>query len=164
MAGVAQLNQFPCKTLCLTLPYHQPKTSLLSLTAIGAAPSSFADGPKLSTRRLIRARPVFRVRVANNDDEWGPEKEEPYGEGGSSSAVAVAEGDEEEEKTSVELSEIAKLKRALVDSFYGTDRGLKATSETRAEIIELITQLEAQNPNPAPTEALTLLNGKWILA
>ncbi|KAL3623190.1 prolyl aminopeptidase [Castilleja foliolosa] len=33
-----------------------------------------------------------------------------------------------------------------------------------AEIVELITQLEANNPTPAPTEALPLLNGKWILA
>ncbi|KAM7274417.1 hypothetical protein ACFE04_029081 [Oxalis oulophora] len=38
-----------------------------------------------------------------------------------------------------------------------------ASSETRAEIVELITQLEAENPTPAPTEALPLLNGKWIL-
>jgi len=103
---------------------------------------------------------VFRVRAVTDDDEWGPEKEEPYGEG---SAVAVAEEEEEEEKK-VEPAEIARLKKALVDSFYGTDRGLRASSETRAEIVELITQLEAQNPNPAPTEALTLLNGKWILA
>ncbi|KAL0364070.1 UNVERIFIED_CONTAM: Light-induced protein, chloroplastic [Sesamum angustifolium] len=43
-------------------------------------------------------------------------------------------------------------------------RGLSASSEARAEIVELITQLEAKNPTPAPTEALTLLNGKWILA
>ena len=70
----------------------------------------------------------------------------------------------EEEEKPVEAAEISRLKRALVDSFYGTDRGLKASSETRAEIVELITQLEAKNPNPAPTEALSLLNGKWILA
>ncbi|KAK4398898.1 Light-induced protein, chloroplastic [Sesamum angolense] len=56
------------------------------------------------------------------------------------------------------------LKKQLVDSLYGTHRGLSASSETRAEIVELITQLEAKNPTPAPTEALTLLNGKWILA
>ncbi|KAK8600974.1 hypothetical protein V6N12_050819 [Hibiscus sabdariffa] len=60
--------------------------------------------------------------------------------------------------------EIQRLKKALVDSFVGTDRGLKANSETRAEIVELITQLEAKNPTPAPTHALPLLNGKWILA
>lgn len=69
-----------------------------------------------------------------------------------------------EEETAVEAEEIYKLKKRLADSFYGTDRGLKASSETRAEIVELITQLEAKNPTPAPTDALPLLNGKWILA
>lgn len=98
------------------------------------------------------ARPVGRVRAVTSDDEWGPEKEEEAYGGG----VAV-----EEKPTETETE---KLKKALVDSFYGTDLGLKATSETRAEIVELITQLEAKNPNPAPTDALTLLNGKWILA
>ncbi|XP_042509145.1 light-induced protein, chloroplastic-like [Macadamia integrifolia] len=62
------------------------------------------------------------------------------------------------------LSEVEKLTKGLVDSFYGTDRGLSASSETRAEIVELINQLEALNPTPAPSEALTPLNGKWILA
>lgn len=73
----------------------------------------------------------------------------------------VAVVDEEPPK---EPSEIELLKKQLADSFYGTNRGLSASSETRAEIVELITQLESKNPNPAPTEALTLLNGKWILA
>jgi hypothetical protein len=90
-----------------------------------------------------------------NDDELSPEKEEDP----SGASVAVAE-----EAKPAEPSEIDRLKKALVDSFYGTDRGLRATSETRAEIVELITQLEAKNPTPAPTEALALLNGKWILA
>eukprot|EP00249_Psilotum_nudum_P011366 c23129_g2_i1 orf=131-1156(+) len=57
----------------------------------------------------------------------------------------------------------AALKQGLIDSLYGTDRGLNASSETRAEIVESITQLEARNPTPAPTEALALLDGKWIL-
>ncbi|KAE8704553.1 Light-induced protein [Hibiscus syriacus] len=60
--------------------------------------------------------------------------------------------------------ETERLKKALVDSFEGSDRGLKATSKARAEISELITQLEANNPTPAPTQSLPLLNGKWILA
>ncbi|MED6144481.1 prolyl aminopeptidase [Stylosanthes scabra] len=83
-------------------------------------------------------RPVFCVRAVASGEEGG---------------VAVAEE-----------TEVGKLKKALVDSFYGTDRGLKASSDTRAEIVELIAQLEANNPTPAPTDALTLLNGKWILA
>jgi hypothetical protein len=44
------------------------------------------------------------------------------------------------------------LQAALLDSFYGTERGLSARSEVRAEINELITQLEAKNPTPSPTE------------
>lgn len=40
---------------------------------------------------------------------------------------------------------------------------LKAMSETKAKIVELNTQLEVNNPMPTPTEALTLLNEKWIL-
>ncbi|XP_049934581.1 plastid-lipid-associated protein, chloroplastic isoform X2 [Nymphaea colorata] len=68
------------------------------------------------------------------------------------------------EEKGLEPSEVAQLKRALVDSFYGTELGLKASSETRGEIVELITQLEAKNPTVAPTETLTLLDGKWILA
>ncbi|XP_062088265.1 plastid-lipid-associated protein, chloroplastic-like [Humulus lupulus] len=151
MASVSQLNQFPCKT-CSVVPLRHQSKSSLPPNSIGV-PSRFSEGPKLATREFGRARPVFRVWVAD-DDEWGPEP--VVGEG---SAVAVAE-----EEAPVEPSETAKLKQALVDSFYGTDRGLKASSETRAEIVELITQLEAQNPTPAPTEALPLLNGKWILA
>jgi hypothetical protein len=44
------------------------------------------------------------------------------------------------------------LQAALLDSLYGTERGLAARSEVRAEINELITQLEAKNPTPSPTE------------
>ncbi len=40
----------------------------------------------------------------------------------------------------------------LLDSLFGTERGLAASSEVRAEINELITQLEAQNPNPSLLE------------
>jgi hypothetical protein len=45
----------------------------------------------------------------------------------------------------------------LVDCFYGTEYGLRASSQTRAEIGKLISQLEAQNPTPVPTEAPSLL-------
>ena len=40
----------------------------------------------------------------------------------------------------------------LLDSLFGTERGLSASSEVRAEINELITQLEAKNPNPSLME------------
>ncbi|KAM3701365.1 hypothetical protein ACJW30_05G165800 [Castanea mollissima] len=152
MAFVSQLSQF-------TLSVVSPRTQFTPRASV-FAPNSVKIGAKrvektrIWTGELVRERPSFRVR-AGSEEELGPEKEE-------GPAVAVAEI--EEEVTTVEPSEIDKLKKALVTSFYGTSRGLRATSETRAEIIELITQLEAKNPTPAPTEALTLLNGKWILA
>eukprot|EP00803_Ostreobium_quekettii_P000787 evm.model.scf_601.1 EVM.evm.TU.scf_601.1 scf_601:2427-5142(+) len=55
------------------------------------------------------------------------------------------------------------LKAALLDSLFGTERGLNAKGETKAEINELISQLEAKNPTPSPTEAIDLMSGSWKL-
>ncbi|KAL9455640.1 hypothetical protein AB3S75_004959 [Citrus x aurantiifolia] len=153
MASISQTNQFPCKTLSQNPPHKQftLKPSILPLNSVRIS-RSLAKKSFLSIQGFTRARPLVLTRAAD-DDEWGPEKEKE--EGG---ALAVAE-----EESPKEVTEIDNLKKALVDSFYGTDRGLNATSETRAEIVELITQLEAKNPTAAPTEALTLLNAKWIL-
>ncbi|XP_027081820.1 plastoglobulin-1, chloroplastic [Coffea eugenioides] len=87
------------------------------------------------------------------DDEWGGVgvKDDRYGNG--SPGVEV---DGESQK-------LRDLKRALVDTVYGTDFGFRASSELRAEAIELIAQLEAANPNPAPTESPELLDGNWVL-
>ncbi|XP_059440563.1 plastid-lipid-associated protein, chloroplastic-like [Corylus avellana] len=155
MASVSFLNQFPCKTLSVPQSISKPANF---------APNSVKIGPKRIGKSCIRAwefvqeRPSFRVRAAK-DDELSPEKEEGPSAAGSSVGAAVVE---EVEKLAGP-SDVDKLKKPLVDSFCGTDRGLKATRETRAEIVERITQLEAKNPTPAPTEALALLNGKWIL-
>ncbi|WOL19103.1 hypothetical protein Cni_G27900 [Canna indica] len=138
------------------------KASLASVAAAAAtprpslAPTTVASRPKApfsrSTWRLMISSPSpFRTRAVVDDDEWGKEE----------AGVAVAEPPSE---IPAAKSEVDELKRKLIDLLYGTDRGLKATSETRAEIVELITQLEARNPTPAPTDALALLNGKWILA
>ncbi|KAM7262652.1 hypothetical protein ACFE04_000335 [Oxalis oulophora] len=133
---VIQANQFVCKTLATASSSNitRPSSVLLPLNKIKFQ----------STVRPIRARQVFPVRAVEDEEVSG-----------GSVAVAV-----EEEKP---LSGTESLKKALIASFDGTTRGLTASSETRAEIVELITQLEAENPTPAPTEALPLLNGKWIL-
>jgi len=59
---------------------------------------------------------------------------------------------------------IEDLKAVLQDTFWGTERGLSADSDTRAEIVELISQIEARNPTPNPNDALEKLNGNWKLA
>jgi hypothetical protein len=155
MASVSFLNQFPCKTL--SVPQFISKPAIFE-------PNSVKIGPKRIGKSCIRAwefvqeRPSFRVRAAK-DDKLSPEKEDGPSEAASSAAVAVAD----EVVKLAGPSDTDRLKKPLLDSFSGTDRGRKATSETRAKIEELITQLEAKNPTPAPTEALALLNGKWIL-
>lgn len=53
----------------------------------------------------------------------------------------------------------------LLDSLYDTERGLTASSETRAEINELITQLEAMSPISNPNEvrmSCSVYVGKYI--
>jgi hypothetical protein len=59
---------------------------------------------------------------------------------------------------------VADLKAALQDTFWGVERGLSADSDTRAEIVELISQLEARNPTPNPNDAIEKLDGDWKLA
>ncbi|EOY28825.1 Plastid-lipid associated protein PAP / fibrillin family protein [Theobroma cacao] len=162
MATVSQLNQFPCKTF-LSTPRSRNLASKPSILPQNSTKptQNLIKKSQFFTLKAVRERPVFQVRAVY-DDEYGPDKaEEEEEEQPVTESPAVAVAEEEKPK---EVSEVDSLKKALVDSFYGTNRGLKATSETRAEIVELITQLEAKNPTPAPTEALTLLNGKWILA
>ncbi|KAG6489715.1 hypothetical protein ZIOFF_050991 [Zingiber officinale] len=82
-----------------------------------------------------------------DEDEWGAEVGFLSGNGS-----LVPEDDK-----------LRDLKRCLVDSLYGRELGLRETLEDRAEILELVNQLEAANPTKAPTEAPDLLDGNWIL-
>ncbi|KAF5207498.1 Plastid lipid-associated protein chloroplastic-like [Thalictrum thalictroides] len=101
------------------------------------------------------------VDPPKDEDEWGgngeveigkvekKEKEEEgsYVSGGNGSAV---------------YDKIGELKRSLVDTFYCTDLGFNTSSEVRAEVSELVTQLEALNPIPAPSSSSSL-GGNWVL-
>ncbi|KAE8698093.1 putative plastid-lipid-associated protein 3 [Hibiscus syriacus] len=96
-----------------------------------------------------------------NEDEW----EEEYVEKGNGTAAAQggasdAAGKEERERVDDGVSD---LKRCLVDSVYGTELGFRASQELRAEVLELVSQLEAVSPTPAPVETTQLLDGNWIL-
>ncbi|KAJ4839124.1 hypothetical protein Tsubulata_042710 [Turnera subulata] len=86
-----------------------------------------------------------------DEDEW----EERDGGGGNGSATPAPSGGKDEK--------VEELKRCLVDTVYGTDLGFAAGGEIRAEVSEIVNQLEALNPNPAPVETTGLLDGKWIL-
>ncbi|KAF6148539.1 hypothetical protein GIB67_042498 [Kingdonia uniflora] len=101
-------------------------------------------------------------------DEWG-EKLEPEEEETPSISDSVRDDDEwggvseEEGKVYDDDDKLGDLKRCLVDTFYGTELGFGASSEVRAEVLELVNQLEALNPTPAPVEATELLDGNWVL-
>ncbi|KAK1257863.1 hypothetical protein QJS04_geneDACA018366 [Acorus gramineus] len=55
-----------------------------------------------------------------------------------------------------------KLGDLKLDLNYEMDLGLNANSEVRSEAKEILNQLEAENPNPTPTEVPTVLDGNWI--
>ncbi|XP_023735112.1 light-induced protein, chloroplastic [Lactuca sativa] len=152
MAGVSLITQFPSNSV-LVKSYPKLSSRFSSyLVNSTSFPVKNSAKSKLLFAGGVRKKFNFTLRAAAGEN-WEPESN-------------VSSFFEEEEKPvpDKEPTEIDLLKKQLVGSFYGTSRGLTATSETRAEVVELITQLEAKNPTPAPTEALPLLNGKWILA
>lgn len=63
----------------------------------------------------------------------------------------------------VDYMSVEDLKAALLDSLYMTERGLAPNAEARAEIHELLNQLEAKCPTPNPTENMDKLAGTWKL-
>ncbi|KAL5980425.1 hypothetical protein ACLOJK_028333 [Asimina triloba] len=110
-----------------------------------------AEEDDASTTKLPEADPP------TNEDEWEVDR-------GSSDCISTnGSPPTGYEKGEPAQDTLGDLKRALIDSFYGTELGSRASVETRAEIVELVNQLEAANPTPAPTEASSLLNGNWVL-
>lgn len=106
--------------------------------------------------------------LAEHEDDWNDARasREPNASSddatASSSARPEVSGEEEEEAEVIE-AEVDAVKSRLLDSFYGTNRGLSASSKTRAEVNELISRLEAMNPTPSPSYELAALSGKWRL-
>ncbi|WOK95107.1 chromoplast-specific carotenoid-associated protein C1, chromoplastic-like [Canna indica] len=150
MAGALSWNPFTLNSLSTALAAANPSHGRRS--PVSLAPLPKFPALRCGWRQLSSPAP-FRARALADDGESGKDDcEEPE------IAVAVAD------LPPPPVSEVDGLKKKLMDLLSGTDRGLKASGETKAEIVELITQLEAKNPTPAPTEALPLLDGKWILA
>ncbi|CAN1239620.1 Plastid-lipid-associated protein, chloroplastic [Linum grandiflorum] len=142
-ATSSRLNHFPCRFRTLSITPQNTFFSTYSPPTVHL-PAALTLQVSTTSKQFRNSRPHFLVRaVGEADAVSGP--------------ATVTVPDESD-------SEIEKLKKQLVDCFYGTDRGLRASSETRAEIGELITQLESNNPTPSPTDALPLLTGKWILS
>ncbi|KAH9309807.1 hypothetical protein KI387_037718 [Taxus chinensis] len=132
--------------------YSSPSENVGAEEKAAAAEALYVDewGDKADPDELSAQTTLSDVDPPSmsDDDEWGGTGTDQIPDTTPSTSVS---------------SKLVELKQCLVDSFYGTEYGLRVSSQARAEIVELISQLEAQNPTPAPTEALTLLQGNWIL-
>ncbi|RZC74094.1 hypothetical protein C5167_049575 [Papaver somniferum] len=169
--------------MALYLTTSQPSsTSLLSQNLGNYFSSSriHSQNPNLSlslSKRTSRNFSSFRIRSSNEENEQKPlpskssesdppENEDEWGGGGGEEEVVVGGRDYGTAGVNVNETDddkLGDLKRCLVDTFYGTELGFKASGEVRAEVLELVNQLESLNPTPAPTEAASLLDGNWTL-
>ncbi|KAJ9549598.1 hypothetical protein OSB04_022141 [Centaurea solstitialis] len=154
-----------CRHISTVLPPYQKIQIHIHSFIIKQPPES--DGsqpPKLTDewgeKSERETEPLTKLATSDppiQEDEWGagaPDQSNRFS--GNGSPAVESNGIEDGGK-------IEELKRCLVDSVYGTGLGFRASSEERAEVIELVARLEAANPTPAPTDAVDLLDGNWIL-
>ncbi|KAG5524243.1 hypothetical protein RHGRI_031049 [Rhododendron griersonianum] len=173
-----------------SLPFKNPNPTPSSLVRTPNPHSlSFSLLPKTTTTSSSNPRfPSFRFYATGEStgfvDEWG-EKSEPdtepptklsdadppkdedewggVGSGGADGYVLSGNGSALASAVEGEDDKLVGLKRCLADTVYGTDLGFGASPEVRAEVSELVNQLEAANPTPAPMEAVEVLDGNWVL-
>ncbi|PON85389.1 Plastid lipid-associated protein/fibrillin conserved domain containing protein [Trema orientale] len=174
------LRSFLSPTLSSSLSFPKPRTPTPGLRSLrlrsslsdensdpvpGSGDELAGPPPKVTDEWGEEAEPEpepsSSTKLADSDppkdeDEWGGDGFVGIDNGG------VAKLAEEEEVAAVD-DKLAELKRCLVDTVYGTELGFRASLEERAEILELVNQLEAANPTPAPTSAPELLDGNWVL-
>ncbi|KAL9230685.1 hypothetical protein vseg_006003 [Gypsophila vaccaria] len=112
----------------------------------------------------------------DDDDGWGTVGSGPGSDSGSGSDLGSGLGSGVETGSGLGLgsgngAEVGgggegrngEVKRCLVDTVYGSEFGFRASAEDRAEVAELVNQLEASNPVANPTEVPGLLGGNWVL-
>lgn len=123
-----------------------------------AAPAGVTDewGEKAEPEPLDSNTKLSGADPPRDEDEWGEDVDVKDAYVNAINGMATA-------TTAEEVDEVGDLKRCLVDTVYGTNFGFEATADLRAEVVELVNQLEAANPTPAPTEAAELLDGNWVL-
>ncbi|KAK9095553.1 hypothetical protein Scep_027022 [Stephania cephalantha] len=141
--------------------HNRPLTLKPPPTTTPISPSSF----RLNSSPSNDPNPTDPPKPPPNiTDEWGdpvdptdfdpPRDEDEWGADGATVDGSGSVGDD---------GDVGDLKRCLVDTFYGTELGFRASPEVRAEVSELVNQLEAANPTAAPTEEAGLLDGNWVL-
>jgi len=146
-AAVASLPTTRAATVVAAAPRARaaPRTHRRRGTAAAAASDAAAATPAAAA--VTSPSPGPAAPADGGGDYWAAAL---WGDGAGATTAAMSAGE---------------LKAALLDSFYGAERGLSAGLEARAEVAELIAQLEAASPPPADlAESLALLDGEWRLA
>ncbi|KAK7850187.1 plastoglobulin-1, chloroplastic [Quercus suber] len=177
-------NNKPSPLPLLSFTKPKSKTHFLQVTHSSLSDSDPTPKPRVSDEwgepSEPEPEPESPPDPPKNEDEWGPDDATPNPNASSSSPSVPEVKEEEEDKyatigdgnnaastakpdVSPEENKLAELKRCLVDTFYGTEFGFRASPEVRAEVSELVNQLEASNPTPAPTQSTDLLQGNWVL-
>lgn len=167
----SSLSSLPSRISLSPRSHRFPSLRFISATGdIGDAdiPSTdISDEWGDKSEPVPEAKPSLSSKVSSsvpskNEDEWGEGAKNDagsYSDAGNGTPAFASEAPVEEGGN----DELEGLKRALVDTVYGTELGFRAGSEVRAEVSEFVAQLEAANPTPAPVEEPELLNGNWVL-
>ncbi|XP_020203076.1 plastoglobulin-1, chloroplastic [Cajanus cajan] len=143
-------------------PLRFPSLRFISATAGDADADAAKPAPKISDEWGEDYEPEAEPSSSKLPDSDPPKDEDEWEEGGAAGAGGYIDGGNGIPAADTE-SPVEGLKRALVDTVYGTELGIRAGSEVRAEVSELVTQLEASNPTLAPVEEPALLDGNWVL-
>uniref|UniRef100_A0A7N0UJL7 Plastid lipid-associated protein/fibrillin conserved domain-containing protein n=1 Tax=Kalanchoe fedtschenkoi TaxID=63787 RepID=A0A7N0UJL7_KALFE len=157
MAISSELVQFPCTT-CNSAPPNITNSTRPS-PFFPATIKLARPGPTPRALTLTSSRFNHNLCLVRAKSDDSSHEDESF----AAAAAAATALEELGVIVAVRDEEADLLKNELVSLFYGTNRGLHAASETRAEIAEVVSKLEGRNPTAAPMEALTLLDGKWIL-
>ncbi|CAH8357966.1 unnamed protein product [Eruca vesicaria subsp. sativa] len=164
-------------SLSFSSPHHRPKPLRFSKTRSSPSPQPFESDSEpeggYSVTEEWGENPVEPLSqlASSISDEWGEKSESVAVE---SVTTRFAESDPPRDEDEWEEREVVggggdgvdktwELKRCLADTVYGTELGFRAGSEVRAEVLEIVNQLEAMNPTPAPVENPELLDGNWVL-
>ncbi|KAL7123618.1 hypothetical protein ACP275_01G116800 [Erythranthe tilingii] len=147
------------KSASLSFSPPNPNFSFSIRCSSSSSSSSYNDPTDPPSKPDNEILPVPDLEpISKYEDEWGQSGVE-FINGTPVPDPAVVKEEEEKEDD----GKLWELKRALVDTVYGSDFGFRASAEVRAETLELVSQLEAANPTPAPTESPQLLDGNWFL-
>lgn len=132
-----------------------------------SSPQPNDENDEFDAAAVEAAAGAVEAALASSTKQDAEEAERPPAPDGSPASSSISSSSSSSSASSSFAAEVhpavAAVKAQLLDSFFGTNRGLSASAETRTEVNELIARLESFNPTPSPTAAMEALAGTWRL-